>query len=118
MNRSIDISRIVKKVAHERFKLVFADGLIEQLAEDIRLKYRDLIPQTNGGLAVNLAEFGFRRLADRLVQTGACVRDEASHVLIAEDFGIGDPTVSIIERMDDDDVRRRCPARFGQRRRS
>merc|ERR1712151_1087076 len=100
-----ELALICEKTAQERFKLSFAPGLREAVAQRIRTHHSDEIKIANGGLAVTLAERAFRRLATRL---GAAFADSlgiggAATVLLPEDFGIlpggGDGPVGIAERL-------------------
>ena len=86
-----ELALIAEKAARERFDLSFAEGLLEDLAAHIVRVHGGVITQHNGGLAINLTEQAFRRLAQRVV------RDSLGHSLdatklVAEDFAIGTDT--------------------------
>lgn len=82
------IAQIAQKVAKDRFELEFSPGLVEALATHIELRHGDEISVHNGGLAVNLTEQAFRRLAARVVVEGL-FKTAASKVLIEADYLIG-----------------------------
>lgn len=84
-----DLALIAEKAARERFQLTFGEGLLEDLAAHIVRKHAADIAKQNGGLAINMTEQAFRRLAQRVVRDGLGMSPEAS-VLIAADFNIVD----------------------------
>lgn len=86
--RPDELALICEKTAKEKFKLSFAAGLREALAERIALVHGAEIGQHNGGLAVTLAERAFRRLAMRLGRMDDAARGPDATVLLPEDFEI------------------------------
>ncbi|KAK3258648.1 hypothetical protein CYMTET_32312 [Cymbomonas tetramitiformis] len=99
-----DLARICETTAQARFTLFFEEGLLTKLAEHIKAKYSHEIAGQNGGLAVNLTEEAFRRLAKRVVSCpaggatpGTGDGDQANSCLTAADFEISDkPTASTV----------------------
>lgn len=87
-----ELASIAKTAAHDRFDLDFEPGLEEKLCQHITDQYSGQIPQSNGGLAVNLCEAAMGRLTKRVMATGKVGR-EASQ-LIAADFEIDAETSS------------------------
>ena len=82
-----ELALIAEKAARERFELRFDDGLLEDLAAHIVRCHSADVARQNGGLAINLTEQAFRRLAKRVVTEGLGM-SEAAQVLIAADFAI------------------------------
>ena len=82
-----ELALIAEKAARERFELRFDDGLLEDLAAHIVRCHSADVARQNGGLAINLTEQAFRRLAKRVVAEGLGM-SEAAQVLIAADFAI------------------------------
>ena len=83
-----ELALIAEKAATERFELRFDDGLLEDLAAHIVRCHSADVARQNGGLAINLTEQAFRRLAQRVVREGLGMSD-AAQVLTAVDFAIG-----------------------------
>jgi hypothetical protein len=84
-----ELALIAEKAAKERFELHFDSGLLEDLAAHIVRCHSADVARQNGGLAINLTEQAFRRLAKRVVEEGLGM-SAAAEVLIAADFAIGD----------------------------
>jgi hypothetical protein len=84
-----ELALIAEKAARERFELRFDDGLLEDLAAHIVRCHSADVARQNGGLAINLTEQAFRRLAKRVVEDGLGM-SAAAQVLIAADFAIGE----------------------------
>eukprot|EP00658_Telonema_sp_P-2_P061745 TRINITY_DN50413_c0_g1_i1.p1 TRINITY_DN50413_c0_g1~~TRINITY_DN50413_c0_g1_i1.p1 ORF type:complete len:279 (+),score=90.36 TRINITY_DN50413_c0_g1_i1:122-958(+) len=82
------IALICEKVARERFELRFGPGLLASLTEHVEQRHADDIQIHNGGLAVNLTEQAFRRLATRVVLDGL-FKTEAATTLVESDYLIG-----------------------------
>ena len=83
-----DLALIAEKAARERFELQFEEGLLEDLAAHIVRVHSADVARQNGGLAINLTEQAFRRLAKRVVVEGLGM-SPAAQVLVAADFAIG-----------------------------
>ena len=84
-----ELARICEKAAQERFGLTFRDGLLAKLEAHIATHHAEDIPQQNGGLAVNLVEAAFRRLAERHVRDAVAPGAPGAKQLVEEDFAIG-----------------------------
>jgi SpoVK/Ycf46/Vps4 family AAA+-type ATPase len=83
-----ELALIAEKAARERFELQFEEGLLEDLAAHIVRVHSADVARQNGGLAINLTEQAFRRLAKRVVVEGLGM-SPAAQVLVAADFAIG-----------------------------
>ena len=82
-----ELAEIVHKVATKTFPLQFSDRLQERLAKMIGARYtKEEIRLHNGGLAVQLAEEAFRRLASRCITQGIDGKDGAARILTTADF--------------------------------
>lgn len=100
----LEVARIAQLVANKKFSLTFEPGLLEALADHIELAHGRInragttdIAQQNGGLAVNLTEVAFRRLAKRVVEDGIPIGDPTTSMLVPSDFLIGQELVPLEE---------------------
>ena len=99
----MEIARIAESSANQRFDLTFEDGLLEALATHVEQHHAEDIPIHNGGLAINLTEQAFQRLATRMVdQSDGSTRFDkgASKVLVPSDYQVGIAPVAINSTQD------------------
>ena len=83
-----ELAEIAEGFATRKLKLRFAPGLQAQLAEHIRTVYAEEIADRNAGLAINITEAAFRKLARRAVTED--LQGEACTILVPADFGIAE----------------------------
>lgn len=86
-----ELAQIAKKVAEEKFALVWEDGLEVRLAFHILERHASDIAAQNGGLAVNLVERALSNFASRIVADGH-ENPETARTMRASDFGIVKPS--------------------------
>ena len=121
MPRAFPSAWQVLQVAHERFSLSIDAPLEEAIAQHLGCKYSNgpCAPgsaaactrceqrrKQNGGLAVNLVERAFKRLADRVVRCAVPRNSPALTQLVAEDFEIGTAQAQHLRQYDTQEAAR------------